>query len=156
MEVRYFQYMGIRNQRYSQYSGIRLRELDLMLEVTRGWVDNENNSQSDIQTYWIWYKVGVYIYESESIAIRNRKISEYGLEHRKVMCTARETQECYVGIQNRNRNRNLKQKHWGRYWWFLSLSAELNSGNLGSQCEAVIVVLQGLMSSKVELVEGVW
>ena len=31
---------------------------------------------------------------------------------------------------------------------------ELNSGNLGSQCEAVIVVLQGLMSSKVELVQG--
>jgi len=28
------------------------------------------------------------------------------------------------------------------------LSAELNSGNLGSQCEAVIVVLQGLMSSE--------
>jgi len=25
---------------------------------------------------------------------------------------------------------------------------ELNSGNLGSQCEAVIVVLQGLMSSE--------
>jgi len=32
---------------------------------------------------------------------------------------------------------------------------ELNSGNLGSQCEAVIVVLQGLMSSEVELVPGV-
>ena len=32
---------------------------------------------------------------------------------------------------------------------------QLNSGNLGSQCEAVIVVLQGLMSSEVELVPGV-
>ena len=27
----------------------------------------------DIQTYRIWYKVGVYIYESDSIAIRNGK-----------------------------------------------------------------------------------
>jgi len=35
------------------------------------------------------------------------------------------------------------------------LSTELGSGNLGSQCEAVIAVLQGLMSSKAELVEGV-
>ena len=32
---------------------------------------------------------------------------------------------------------------------------ELGSGNLGSCSEAVIVVLQGLMSSEVELVEGV-
>src|SRR5882724_3750317 len=32
---------------------------------------------------------------------------------------------------------------------------ELNSGNLGSWCKAVIAVLQGLMSSKVELVQGV-
>ena len=31
---------------------------------------------------------------------------------------------------------------------------ELNSGNLGSRCEAVIAVLQGLMSSEVELVQG--
>jgi len=31
---------------------------------------------------------------------------------------------------------------------------ELNSRNLGSRCEAVIVVLQQLMSSKVELVAG--
>ena len=33
--------------------------------------------------------MGVYIYESESIAIRNRNILEYGSEHRKVVCTAR-------------------------------------------------------------------
>ena len=31
---------------------------------------------------------------------------------------------------------------------------ELNSRNLRSQCKAVIVVLQGLMSSEVELVQG--
>src|SRR5882724_8529948 len=31
---------------------------------------------------------------------------------------------------------------------------ELSSGNLGSWCEAVVAVLQGLMSSKVELVPG--
>src|SRR5882724_13510527 len=59
----------------------------------------------DIRTYQILYKVGVYIYESESIAIRNRNILEYGSEHRKVMCTGRETQECYVGTQDRNWNK---------------------------------------------------
>ena len=37
----------------------------------------------DIRTYQILYKVGVYIYKSESIAIRNRNILEYGSEHRK-------------------------------------------------------------------------
>ena len=47
----------------------------------------------NIQTYQITYKVGVFIYNSESIAIRNRKILEYGLEHRKPMSTARITQE---------------------------------------------------------------
>jgi len=39
----------------------------------------------NIRTYQITYKMGVYIYESESIAIRNRKILEYGLEHRNAM-----------------------------------------------------------------------
>ena len=29
--------------------------------------------------------MGVYIYESESIAIRNRNITEYGSEHRNAM-----------------------------------------------------------------------
>ena len=52
------------------------------------------------------YKVGVYIYESGSIAIRNGKISKYGSEHRKAMCTAGETQECYVGTWDRNGNKN--------------------------------------------------
>ena len=55
--------------------------------------------------------MGVYIYESESIAIRNGKISEHRLEHRKVMYTARETQECYVRTQVRNRDKN-RNRNW--------------------------------------------
>ena len=35
--------------------------------------------------------MGIYIYESESIAIRNRNITEYGSELRKAVCTARKT-----------------------------------------------------------------
>ena len=53
---------------------------------------------------------GVYIYKSENIAIRNRNITVFGSEHRKVMCTARETQECDVRTQNRNRNKNKNRK----------------------------------------------
>ena len=53
------------------------------------------------------------IYESESIAIRNRKILEYGLKHRKAMSTARITQECYVGTWDRNRNKN---RNWNLNW----------------------------------------
>jgi len=67
----------------------------------------------DIQTYQITYKVWVYIYESESIAIRNEEISEYRIEHRKAMSTARMTQECYVRIQHRNRNKN---RNWNWNW----------------------------------------
>ena len=67
----------------------------------------------NIQTYRTLSKVGVYIYESESIAIRNGKILEYGLEHRKAMCTARETQECYVGTWDRNRNK-IRNRNWNR------------------------------------------
>ena len=77
--------------------GIGLQKSELMSEVTRGQVDNRTIVKVNIQTCQITYKVEVYIYESESIAIRNGKISEYRSEHRKVMCTARETQECYVG-----------------------------------------------------------
>jgi len=55
--------------------------------------------------------VGVYIYESENIAIRNRNISEYRSEYRKVVCTGRETQECDVGTWDRNRNNN-KNRNW--------------------------------------------
>jgi len=65
----------------------------------------------NIQTYRILYKVGVYIYKSENIAIRNRNITEYGSEHRKVMCKARETHECYVGTWNRNRNK-IRNRNW--------------------------------------------
>ena len=57
-----------------------------MLEVNRGQVDNENKSQSQYSNKKNIVQGGVYIYESESIAIRNGKISEYGLE----------TQECDV------------------------------------------------------------
>ena len=67
----------------------------------------------DIRTCQITYKVGVYIYESESIAIRNGKISEYGSEHRKVMCIARITQECYVRRWDGNRNKN---RNWNWNW----------------------------------------
>ena len=65
----------------------------------------------NIQTYQITHKVGVFIYKSESIAIRNRKILEYGSEHRKAMSTARITQECDVRTQNRNRNKN-RNRNW--------------------------------------------
>jgi len=82
-----------------------------MLEVTRGQVDNENNNQSRYLNILNIVQGGVYIYESESIAIRNRNISEYGSEHRKVVCTGREIQECYVGTQDRNRNKN-KNRNW--------------------------------------------
>ena len=55
--------------------------------------------------------MGVYIYESESIAIRNRNITEYRSEHRKAVCTGRETQECDVGTWDRNRNKS-KNRNW--------------------------------------------
>jgi len=55
-------------------------------------------------------QMGVYRYKSESMAIRNRKIFEYGSKHRNVMCTARETQEGYVRTWNRNRNKNRNRK----------------------------------------------
>jgi len=35
---------------------------------------------------------------------------EDGSEHRKVVCTGRETQECNVGTQDRNRNKNKNRK----------------------------------------------
>ena len=62
-------------------------EIGLMSEVTRGQVDNENNIQSQYSNISNKIQNEGLIYESESIAIRNGKISEYGLEHRKVMCT---------------------------------------------------------------------
>jgi len=50
--------------------------------------------------------VGVYIYESESIAIRNRNILEYGSEQQESDVYSKGTQECYVGTQDRNWNWN--------------------------------------------------
>ena len=44
-----------------------------MSEVTRGRVDNENNSQSRYLNMSNIVQGGVYIYESESVAIRNGK-----------------------------------------------------------------------------------
>jgi len=82
-----------------------------MSEVTRGQVDNENNSQSQYSNISNNIQSGVYIYESDSIANRNGKISEYGLEHSKVMSTARETQECYFGTRDRKRNKN-RNRNW--------------------------------------------
>jgi len=75
-----------------------------------------------------------------------------------------ETQECYAGTWNRNRNKirtgtgtgtKLEMVILRTVLMIPELSMELNSGNLRSRCEAVIVVLQGLMSSEVELVQGV-
>src|SRR5882724_9323513 len=64
-------------------SGIRLWRW--MSEVTRGRVDNENNSQSRYLNMSNIVQGGVYIYESENIAIRNRNITEFGSEHRYAM-----------------------------------------------------------------------
>jgi len=68
-------------------------------------IDNENHSQSRYSNISNMVQGGVYIYESESIAIRNWNISEYGSEHRKAMCTGRVTQECYVGTWDRTGTR---------------------------------------------------
>jgi len=100
----YIRYMEIETQRYSQLSGNQITGVGWMLEVTRGRVDNENNNQSRYSNISNIVQGGVYIYKSESIAIRNRNISEYRSEHRKAVCTGRETQECYVGTRDRNWN----------------------------------------------------
>jgi len=57
----------------------------LMSECTRGQVDNENNNQSQYSNISNMVQGGDYIYKSESIAISNRNISEYGSEHRNAM-----------------------------------------------------------------------
>jgi len=46
MEVGHFQYIGIGNQRYLQVMGNWIMDVVWMSEVTKGRVDNENNSQS--------------------------------------------------------------------------------------------------------------
>src|SRR5882724_3256558 len=71
-------------------------EVGVMLEVTRGQVDNDNNSQSQYLNILNNIQSEGLIYKSESIAIRNGKISEYRSEHRKVMSTARIAQKCFV------------------------------------------------------------
>jgi len=91
--------------------GNQIMEVRVMSEVTRGQVDNENNSQSQYSNILNNIQSEGLIYKSESIAIRNGKISEYGSEHRKMMSTARITQECYVGTWNRNRNKN-RNRNW--------------------------------------------
>ena len=102
----------------------------------------------DIQTYPILYKVGVYIYKSDSIAIRNWKISEYGSEHSKVMSKGNTGMRCWNMEQELELGLSFRLEYWGWYWWYLSSSMELSSGNLRSQSEAVIAVLQDSMSSK--------
>jgi len=71
-------------------SGNQITGVGWMSEVTRGRVDNENNNQVDYSNISNIVQGGVYIYESESIAIRNRNISELRIEHRKAVCTGRE------------------------------------------------------------------
>jgi len=50
--------------------------------------------------------VGVYIYEPENIAIRNRNITEYGSETGKWCVQEGKTQEGNVGTWDRNRKKN--------------------------------------------------
>jgi len=44
--------------------------MEMDVEVTRGWVDNENNSQSQYSNISNIVQGEVYIYKSENIAIR--------------------------------------------------------------------------------------
>jgi len=58
--------------------GIQITEVGVMLEMTRGQVDNENNSQSQYLNISNNIQSGGLIYESESIAIRNGKYWSMG------------------------------------------------------------------------------
>src|SRR5882724_8251508 len=89
-ESRLFPVYGNRESEVSPVSGNQIMGVGWMSEVTRGRVDNEKNNQSRFLKISNIVQGEVYIYESESIAIRNRNISEYGSEHRKVVCTGRE------------------------------------------------------------------
>jgi len=98
--------------------------------------------------------VGVYIYKSESIAIRNGNISEYGSEHRNAMS------EHGIGTGTRiGQELETGTKLETVILRVVLVIPEFKHGTKfresWSQCEAVIAVLQGLMSSEVELVEGV-
>src|SRR5882724_6276366 len=111
-ESRLFPVYGNRESEVFPVSGNRITGVGWMSEMTRGRVDNENNNQSRYSNILnIVQGGGLYIYESESIAIRNRNILEYGSEHRKAVCTGREIQECYVRARDRNRNKN-KNRNW--------------------------------------------
>ena len=68
-----------------------------MLDVIRGQVDNESNNQSHLNILNNIQSESL-IYESESIAIRNRNIGVQESEHSKAMSTVRRTQECDVRI----------------------------------------------------------
>jgi len=104
MKANYIRILEIKSQRYSQ-GGNWITGVGWMSGVTRGQVDNENNIKSIFKHIKYSKGGGPYIMSPESIAIRNRNIAEYGSEHRKVMHTGRETQECYVGTRDRNRTR---------------------------------------------------
>jgi len=62
--------MEIESQRYSSEQN-QITGVGWMSEVTRGRVDNENNSQSQYLNISNIVQGGVYIYEPENIAIRN-------------------------------------------------------------------------------------
>ena len=68
-----------------------------MSEVTRGQVDNENNSQSQYSNISNNIQGEGLIYDSENI-VKKWEILEYGLEHSKAMSTGRIAQECNVRI----------------------------------------------------------
>ena len=56
---------------YFQMFGNQSRGLAEWCWVTRGWVDNENNNQVEIWTYWITYMNGCLIY-----GVREQSISQ--------------------------------------------------------------------------------
>ena len=78
-----------------------------MSEVTRGWVDNENNSQSRYLNILNNIQSESLIHKSESIAIRDGNIgvwigTQQGNEFRK----DNTAMQCWNRNRNRNRNRN--------------------------------------------------
>jgi len=60
-------------QRVFPIYGNQIMEVGVMLEVTRGRVDNENNNQSQYSNISNNIQSGSLIYKLESITIRNRK-----------------------------------------------------------------------------------
>jgi len=72
-----------------------------MSEVTRGQVDNENNNQSRLVEHIEYSQGGVYIYESESIAIEEQEHIGIRIRTQESGVYRRETQECYVRTWDR-------------------------------------------------------